>query len=187
LVRFEMMFLIFAGVLLSILILTENTGNISSDETILTSKTGLNAISVANSYIEKVTSSSIYFDEFTRTHSVQPRPASPSDSAALLASLSSTLGPDYGETSINTFDDVDDFNNYNDTVSVAGVGLFHVICTVQYYDPSADTTTSSKTWYKLFTVAVTDTVPGSDIHYLQVQGRQVAIHRSVVLSYYNFL
>jgi hypothetical protein len=186
-VRFEMMFLIFAGVLLSILILTENTGNMSTDETILTSKTGLNAISVANSYVEKVTGNSLYFDEYTRTHSVQPRPTSPSDSAALLANLSSALGRDPGETSIGTFDDVDDFNNYNDTVTVPGVGLFHVICRVQYYDPSADTTTSQKTWYKLFTVAVTDTVPGSDTHYLQIQGQQLAIRRSVVLSYYNFL
>lgn len=186
-VRFEMMFLIFAGVLLSILILTENTGNMSADETILTSKIGLNAISVANSYVEKVTSNSLYFDEYTRTHSIQPRPTSPSDSSALLANLSSPLGKDPGETSIRTFDDVDDFNNYNDTLSVAGVGLFHVICTVQYYDPSTDTTTSLRTWYKLFTVAVTDTVPGSDIHYLQIQGLQVAIRRSVVVSYYNFL
>jgi len=186
-VRFEMIFLIIAGVLLSFLILTENTGNISSEETILTSKIGLNAISVANSFTEKVTSNSLYFDEYTRTHSVQPSPTSPFDSAALLANLSGILGPEPGETLIGTFDDVDDFNRFNDTVSVAGVGLFHVVCSVQYYDPSADTTTSVKTWYKLFTVAVTDTVPGSDIHYLQVQGQQVSIRRSVVLSYYNFL
>ena len=186
-VRFEMMFLIFAGVLLAMLILTENAGNMSSDETILTSKIGLNAISVANSYIEKATSNSLYFDEYTRTHSVQPRPTSPSDSSTLLANLSGTLGRDPGETSPATFDDVDDYNNYDDTVGVAGVGLFHVLCSVRYYDPSADTTTSSKTWYKVFTVAVTDTVPGSNTHYMQVQGQQIAIRRSVILSYYNFL
>lgn len=186
-VRFEMMFLIFAGVLLAMLILTENAGNMSSDETILTSKIGLNAISVANSYIEKATSNSLYFDEYTRTHSVQPRPTSPSDSAALLANLTGTPGRDPGETSIGTFDDIDDFNGYNDTVSVAGVGLFHVICSVQFYNPSTDTTSSLKTWYKLFTVSVTDTIPGSENHYLQIQGQQVAIRRSVVVSYYNFL
>jgi hypothetical protein len=186
-VRFEMMFLIFAGTLLSMLILTENSGNMSTEETILTSKTGLNAVSVANSYIEKVTNSAFYFDEYTRAHSVQPRTTSPGDSASLLANLSSPLGPDPGETTVRMFDDVDDFNNLSDTVSVAGVGLFHVRCTVQYYDPSADTTTTLRSWYKIFTVAVTDTVPGSDLHYLQIQGVQIAIRRSVILSYYNFL
>jgi len=30
-------------------------------------------------------------------------------------------------------------------------------------------------------------VPGSDAHYLQIQGQQIAIRRSVILSYYNFL
>lgn len=186
-VRFEMMFLIFAGALLATLMLTENTGNMSTEETVLTSKIGLNAISVANSFIEKVTSNALYFDEYTRTHSVQPRPTSPTDSAALLANLSAPLGPDPGETSPGTFEDVDDYNNYNDTVAVAGVGLFHVVCDVQYYDPSQDTTTSSKTWYKIFTVAVTDTLPGSESHFLQIQGQQIAIRRSVIISYYNFL
>ncbi|HMK39576.1 MAG TPA: hypothetical protein VK569_09560, partial [Bacteroidota bacterium] len=117
-VRFEMMFLILAGTLLSMLILNENSGNMSTEETILTSKIGLNAISVANSFIEKVTSNSLYFDEYTRTHSVQPRPTNPADSANLLANLSSPLGPDPGETSVAAFNDVDDYNSYSDTVRV---------------------------------------------------------------------
>jgi hypothetical protein len=186
-VRFEMIFLIVAGTLLAMLILTENAGNMSTEETILTSKFGLNAVSLANSFIEKATSNSLYFDEYTRSHSVQPRTANPSDSAALLVNLSSPLGPEPGETTLRTFDDIDDFNNYNDTIGVAGVGLFHVQCRVQYYDPIADTTSSTRTWYKIFTVAVTDTVPGSETHYLKVQGQQIAIRRSVVLSYFNFL
>jgi hypothetical protein len=186
-VRFEMIFLIFAGALLATLMLTENSGNMSTEETVLTSKIGLNAISVANSFIEKVTSSALYFDEYTVTHAVQPRPTSPTDSAALLANLSATLGPEPGESSPTMFEDVDDYNNYSDTVGVEGVGIFHVVCKVRYYDPSGDTTTSTRTWYKLITVAVTDTVPGSDVHFLQIQGEQVAIRRSVVVSYYNFL
>ena len=177
-----------AGILLlATLIMTENEGNRSTEGTVLTSKVGLSAVSIANSFVEKVTSTSLYFDEFTRTHSVQPRPTSPSDSASLLAGLSATLGPDAGETSPATYDDVDDFNGYNDTVGVDGVGTFHVQCRVRYYDPAGDTVTSSKTWYKLFTVAVTDTVPGTDTHYLQVDGQQVAIQRTVVLSYFNFM
>ena len=186
-VRFEMLFLILAGMLLATLIVTENTGNLSTEETILTSKVGLNAVSIANSYLEKVTGNSLYFDEYTRNHSIQPRTVSPSDSASLLACLSSPLGPDSSETSPASFDDVDDYNGYNDTVSVQGVGMFHVLCRVQYYDPTADTATSAKTWYKIFTVAVTDTVPGSSTHYLQVQGQQLAVRRSVILSYFNFL
>lgn len=182
-----MIFLIVAGTLLAMLILTENTGNMSTEETILTSKIGLNAISIANSYIERVTSNSLYFDEYTRTHSIQPRRTSPGDTTNLLANLSSPLGPESGEFSPNMYDDVDDYNNYDDTVQVADVGLFHVQCDVRYYNPAADAATASKSWYKIFTVTVTDTVPGSSVHYLQIQGEQLAIHRSVILSYYNFL
>lgn len=186
-IRFEMIFLIFAGALLATLMLTENSGNMGTEETILTSKVGLNAISIANSYVERVTSPALYFDEYTVTHAVQPRPASPADSAALLANLSSVLGPESGETTPGKFEDVDDYNNYDDTVGVAGVGLFHVVCAVRYYDPDQDTVAATRTWYKIVTIAVTDTVPGSDTHYLQIQGAQVAIRRSVVVSYYNFL
>lgn len=186
-VRFEMMFLILAGLLLATLILTEHGGNLSTDDTVLTSKLGLNAVSIANSYIEKVTSNSLYFDEYTRSHSIQPRVVSPADSATLLANLSTTMGKDAGETTVSTFNDVDDFNNYDDTVGVAGVGLFHIRCSVRYYDPASGSETVAKTWFKLFTVVVTDTIPGSSIHYLQFHGEPAEIHKSVVLSYFNFL
>jgi hypothetical protein len=159
----------------------------STDETVLTSKIGLNAVSIANSYIENVTKNSLYFDEYTRSHSIQPRIASPADSANLLLNLSTSLGREAGETTLATFNDVDDFNNYDDTVGVNGVGLFHVRCFVRYYDPAAGSETASKTWFKLFTVVVTDTIPGSDVHYLQFHGEQAAIRKSVVLSYFNFL
>jgi hypothetical protein len=184
-VRFEMMFLILAGILLATLI--EHGGNLSTDDTVLTSKLGLNAISIANSYIEKVTGNSLYFDEYTKSHSVQPRIANPADSAGQLANLSTTLGKDAGETTISTFDDVDDFNNYDDTVGVVGAGLFHVRCFVRYYDPVAGSETVAKTWFKLLTVVVTDTIPGSSIHYLQFHDEPAEIHKSVVLSYFNFL
>jgi hypothetical protein len=186
-VRFEMIFLILAGILLATLILTEHGGNMSTDDTILTSKIGLNAVSIANSYVEKVTSNFLYFDEYTRSHAAQPRSASPADSAGLLANLSTVLGRDAGETTLRTFNDVDDFNMYSDTVSVMGVGLFHVQCSVNYYDPATEAPTITKSWYKIFTVVVTDTIPGSNVHYLQFQGQQAAIRKSVILSYYNFL
>jgi hypothetical protein len=186
-VRFEMMFLILAGLLLAMLILTEHGGNLSAGDTVLTSKVGLNAVSIANSFVEKATGSSLYFDEYTRSHSAQPRASSPADSATLLANLTTTLGKEAGETTVSTFNDVDDFNNYNDTVGVAGVGLFHVRCFVKYYDPAAGSETNTMTWYKIFTVVVTDTIPGTNVHYLQYHGQQAAIRKSVVLSYYNFL
>jgi hypothetical protein len=186
-VRFEMMFLILAGILLATLILTEHGGNLSTDETVLTSKIGLNAVSIANSYVEKVTRNSLYFDEYTRSHSIQPRAAIPADSANLLANLSTILGKEVGETTLATFNDIDDFNNYDDTVGVNGVGLFHVRCFLSYYDPATGSETTSKTWFKLFTVVVTDTVLGSNVHYMQFHGEQAAIRKSVVLSYFNFL
>jgi hypothetical protein len=186
-IRFEMIFMILAGMLMATLMLNEHEGNMADSDTVLTSKIGLNAISIANSYIERVTSNSLYFDEYTRTHAAQPRPTSPMDSAGILSNLSTVLGRDGGETTMRTFNDVDDFNGYNDTVGVLGVGLFHVRCSVNYYDPATDAPTNTKTWFKIFNVVVTDTVLGTDVHYLQFQGQQAAIQKSVILSYFNFM
>ena len=182
-IRAEMILLILAGIILGAIMLGENSANETTSDTLVTSQEGINAVSIANSYVDKVSSASIAFDQWTIANSVAPTSA---DSAAELSNLTA-LHPDAGETYQNQFNDVDDFNGLDTIVTVADVGNFHVHCDVQYYDPATDNVTSAKTWFKRFTVTVTDTIPGSSMHLFQFNGQMAQIKKSVILSYYKFL
>jgi hypothetical protein len=72
-------------------------------------------------------------------------------------------------------------------VTVQDVGNFRVRCTLRYFDPTADSTTTSKTWCKQFSVSVTDTIPGSNKSYFVFNGTKAEVKKVVVLSYHRFL
>lgn len=182
-IRSEMILLILAGMLLGAIILGESSVNETTSDTLVTSQEGINAVSIANSFIDKASSAAIAFDQYTISNSVNPTQA---DSSNQLVHLS-TLGPDAGETTQSKFNDVDDFNGLDTIVAVADVGSFHVHCAVNYYDPATGNITIAKTWSKMFTVTVTDTIPGSGTHYLQFNGQRAEIKKTLILSYYNFL
>ena len=182
-IRTEMILMILAGIILGTIILGENSVNETTSQTLVTSQEGISAASIANSYIDKASSAALAFDQYTISNSVSPTQA---DSISQLAHLS-TPGRDAGETSQSQFNDVDDYNGLDTVVNVADVGNFHVRCDVHYYDPSTDKITSAKTWFKKFTVTVTDTIPGSTNHQFQFNGQKAEIQKSLILSYYNFL
>lgn len=186
-IRMEQIFLIFAGVLLAFLALTQNKGNLMSVETTTTTKVGLTCISIANSYVEKVSRFALAFDDYTVANAAQPRMVVSTDSSMKLSSLSSTLGPESGETSQKLYDDIDDYNGLDTMVVVVGVGNFHVVCSINYFDPAANATTASKTWFKQFCVTVTDTIPESTKHLFQFNGVQGTIQRKAVIGYYHFI
>ena len=182
-IRAEMLLLILGGVILGAIILSEGSANQTTSDTLVTSQQGINAVSIANSFINKASSASLAFDQYTISNSVSPTPA---DSVAQLSNLS-VPRPDAGETYQNQFNDIDDFNGLDTIVTVADVGSFHVHCDVNYYDPSTDNITLAKTWFKRFTVTVTDTIPGTSTHLLQFNGQQAEIKKSLILGYYKFL
>jgi hypothetical protein len=104
-----MMLLILAGLLLNRIMLSEKAADMTNQENMLAVRLGVSAVSVANSYINRVTGSALSFDEFTTTNAVEPLN---SDSLAKLPSLSASLGRDAGEVTQSQFDDIDDYDGY---------------------------------------------------------------------------
>jgi hypothetical protein len=182
-----MIFVILAGVFLGTLILNENRSNMSTSDTLVDSQLGINAVSIANSYIERISTPSLAFDEYLLSNAVQP---SSTDSLAKLSLLTVVPGRESGETSQSLYDDVDDFNGLDTMVTVSRVGSFHVLCRVEYYDPATGSVpgVGNNTWYKRATVMVTDTVPGSTYHNFKFKDDQKSeIRRQLVVSYFKFL
>jgi hypothetical protein len=183
-IRFEMIFVILAGVFLGTLILNENTTNISTSETLVVSQLGINATSVANAYLDRIASPSLAFDENLLATAAQPNRT---DSTAKLALLTTILGRETGEVSQSQFDDVDDFNGLDTMVVLSGVGNFRVRCAVRYFDPAAGAPVFLPTWFKMVQVTVCDTIPGSNVHMFQFDGRRADLIERSVISYFKFL
>ncbi|MEW6510226.1 MAG: hypothetical protein AB1428_04640 [Bacteroidota bacterium] len=183
-IRFEMIFVIVAGVFLGTLILNENTTNMSTSETLTVSQLGINANAVANATIDRITSPALAFDEYLLSNAAKPTSA---DSAAKLPLLTTIMGRETGEVSQSQYDDVDDFNGLDTMVTVNGVGNFRIRCVVRYYDPPTASAVFSPRWFKLVQVTVCDTVPGSTTHYFQFDGQRADLTRRCVVSYFKFL
>ncbi|MEE9430331.1 MAG: hypothetical protein V3V16_04775 [Melioribacteraceae bacterium] len=165
----QMMITIAALMLLSIVILRVNNGNLNTSEVIIESKLDILAISLANSTIEEATSKA--FDEYTID-----KPAE------LLLNLSTTanLKKDGGETYPN-FDDMDDFNGVTIYDSVSGADYYEIECTVAYVNTlSPELTTTSRTWHKKITVRVTSN------GMMDMHGIQDTIEMSSIRSYWYF-
>lgn len=184
-IRFELIFVILAGIFLGTLILNEKETNMSTSETLVVSQLGINAVSIANSYIQRISNPALAFDDSLVANAVQPNAA---DMVSKLSILSLYLGRDAGETSQSQFNDVDDWNNLDTMVTIDNVGSFHVLCYVSYWDPIASAKVSTRQWYKLVEVAVADTVPNSPAtHFFQFNDQRAEIREQFVVSYYKFL
>jgi len=71
--------------------------------------------------------------------------------------LAYNLGPETGETDIDLFDDIDDFNGYARSDSLSRLGNFNIEVDVNYIlyeDP--DSVVNVRTFYKLARVSVTN-------------------------------
>lgn len=183
-IRFEMIFVILAGVFLGTLILNENTTNMSTSETLVVSQLGINATSIANAYLDRISSPTLAFDEYLLSAAAQPNRT---DSTAKLALLTTILGREAGEVAQTLYDDADDFNGLDTMVVVSGVGNFRVRCAVRYFDPVAGTPVFTPTWFKFVQVTVCDTVPGSTMHAFQFDGQRADLIERTVISYFKFL
>jgi hypothetical protein len=71
--------------------------------------------------------------------------------------LPNSLGPEAYETSIDLFDDFDDFNNYARTDTLSRLGNFDIEVSVNYVQfEEPDSVVNVRTFYKLATVSVTN-------------------------------
>lgn len=139
------LFLTIGGMfLLALLVLRMNTTFMSTGDVMYNTKYGVLAVSLGTSMIEEANSKS--FDCSTDTNSV-------SSLAAITDPVS--LGPEAGETLV-TFNDFDDFNNYERVDSTMPSAVFTIRCKVGYINPaSPDVFVSQKTWHKKIQVTVT--------------------------------
>lgn len=139
-----------AIMLLSLVILRVNNNFLSTSDTLLNSKYGVLAVSLATSMIEEASGKA--FDEKTDTTSVS------------LTSQLSTIGTDAGEVYPN-YDDFDDFHNLTKIDSTLPTERFTIRCRVAYINPSNPNGTSAqKTWHKRINVFVTTkSMPGDTI------------------------
>lgn len=165
----QMMITIGALMLLSIVILRVNTGNLNTHEVLIDSKVQILATSLANSIIEEA-----FTKEFDEYNVLYP--------AELLSNLTSVsdLGPEGGESYPN-FDDMDDFNGLNIVKNIADADNYEISSKVEYVNPANPGIASPiRTWDKKITVKVTSR------GMLNRNGIQDTIKMTSVRSYWYF-
>ncbi|HOV98688.1 MAG TPA: hypothetical protein PK595_03840 [Bacteroidota bacterium] len=119
------------------------------------SQGGIVASTLATSYRERALN--LYFDEAVKSYTFSEIQEDPS-----LLTAANYLGSDAGEDSVDKFDDVDDFNNFTDTLKLP-VGTFAASFKVYYVSPSnIDVPVSSPTFLKRMDITVRRTFPPVD-------------------------
>jgi hypothetical protein len=166
----QSIFSIGALLLLSLTVLRVNNNILMTDTIMYDSKFGIIANSIATSLIEKA--SEKFFDANTAEGPV-----------ADLSGLTLALGPGAGETTPDTFNDFDDFNNYPQADTFFNSLVFKSICKVVYVDPdvSLDQAVNTQTWHKKLTVSVTWEQNGKKLGSIQDTVKQ-----STIYSYWYF-
>ncbi len=140
----QMMITIGALMLLSVVILKVNTGNLNTNEILVDNKVEILATSVANSVIEEAFTKN--FDEYNVKNP-----------AELLSNLTlvNKLGKDKDEV-YPYFDDMDDYNGLDIIKNIPDADDYEVKCAVCYINPGNPNIPSHiRTWYKKITVKVT--------------------------------
>ena len=134
-----------AMALLALVSLRFNTTLLENRTTEIENKVYLTAFSLADDLIEEIKQKA--FDEKTVEWKAIP---------ADQLSPSNAFGPvDPGESSANTFDDIDDYHGYLKAVSLPHVENYSVMSTVEYVSATdPDLTSNTQTYFKKITVRV---------------------------------
>jgi hypothetical protein len=133
-----------ALILLSSFILGVNTTESSQIKSTITNQAIITATSISQSLMEQIQSES--FDQKTVSNSV-PTPDS--------LTPPSSLGPDAGETNMIAYNDVDDYNNYNETDTLGILGTFNLNVKVSYCTKmNPDITSSVSTFSKRVDISI---------------------------------
>jgi len=134
-----------AMALLALVSLRFNTTLLENKTTEIENKVYLTAFSLADDLIEEIKQKA--FDEQTVEWRAIP---------VEQLSSSSAFGPvDPGESSVITFDDIDDYHGYLKAVSLPHVENYSVMSTVEYVSATdPDVTSNTQTYFKKITVRV---------------------------------
>ncbi len=85
------------------------------------------------------------------------------------------MGPDAGQP-YDTFNDIDDYNNYTKTDSSMPSAVYNIKCFVTYVNPTnPDVAVSTQTWHKRILVQVTS------------KSMKDTVRLSQVFSYWTYL
>ncbi len=142
----QSMMAIGAIILLSIIVLRVNNSFLSTNDVMMESKFGILATSLAESIIQEASNKA--FDQNTTGGNT-------------LTSVNSLtppnqLGPDGSEHHFLQYNDFDDFNGYDTTITDLPSAIFNLHCAVCYVDTTnLNSAASSQTWSKKLTVTVT--------------------------------
>ena len=129
--------------ILAVITLNFNSAVIQTSSSDFENKVYLTAFSLAQNLLEEIKEKS--FDRATVQF--------PTSNPASLTPVDS-LGKDPGEV-YPYFNDVDDFNNFRDTISAPYFESYYISCVVQYVNGNdPDETSSTQTFYKKATVTV---------------------------------
>jgi hypothetical protein len=180
----QMMMTIGAVVLLGVTVLTVNRNNLNQGVILRQTEIGLYAVGLATSYLEKA--SNLDFDEATVGNNM----------VYATSELSTSLGYDAGETANkdSTFDDFDDYNNFNalDTTAKAQVDNFRVRASVNYVSLNSPYviipppyTTATTTWLKQIDIWIIPSVGRQGIEGRSITAGVDTIKLSYIYSYYQ--
>ena len=139
----QSMLTIAAMILLAIISLRFNSAVTETSNAETNNKVYLTAFSLADNLIEEIKSKS--FDQTTVNFpTTNPASLTPSDS----------LGPDSGEV-YPYYNDIDDYNGFQDTITAPYFETYYVSCSVQYVSANdPDEVSSTQTFYKKVSVTV---------------------------------
>ena len=194
----QMILSILAVVLLGTTILTVNNNSLNQGTILRQTESGIYAVSLANSYIQKALS--LDFDEKTvKRPSALATNTPPSwyctryDSLGIetTANHQNKVGPQEYANKDSSFDDFDDYNGFSIDTSITNVDRFHVSANVYYVtQPNAGqptpTRTNTQTWLKRLDLCVNSSISRKvfeDISAANKQGTDT-IKISYIKSFY---
>ncbi len=175
----QMMLVIFAFTMLSILALSINATMIGSVATGLEAQAQLNALSMAQSLLDEILAKS--YDEnvtggvrvFNASGFTVPASFGPDGAGEAIAGVDSTY------RSKTRFDDVDDYHNYRRAVYDEVLGWFDITSTISYASETyPDSLLSTRTHFKVVTVTVEHpNLPKDGDKIIPVVLKDIAIYR----------
>ena len=161
----QMLISLGAMLLLSTIMLRVNTTTLSNESVRDDAQFGVLATSIATSIIEDAYSKA--FDEKSDTMRIFS-----------LTELSSTLGPESGETE-ETFNDFDDYNGFTKRDSTMPSAIFDISCQVVYIETNNILgSTTNRTWNKKIILTITRPV--------SADSSVLALRTSSIFSYWHF-
>jgi hypothetical protein len=140
----QMILVIGGFILMTVLILSFHSTNKIHSSSSYNNEAVITASNIGTSMIEEISLKK--FDHNVTSGTITP-----------VNNLSTTLGPESGEYSVNQFNDVDDFNNYARTDTLTNLGVFNSIVKVSYVNPNnPDNNSLGKTYHKKIEVNVSN-------------------------------